>query len=158
MGDMSHAALKGLIAGLFAGLFLFAVGCGDTAGTGSTRPEAENATTTSVAPATKSIDPNEHLSLNAESPKKPVRLVFIHHSVGEDWLDDGKGGLGKILRDNNYFVSDTNYGWGPLDMDAGSENIGDHTDIGNWYSWFAGTNSSTYLNALFAEKNQNTAT
>ena len=60
-------------------------------------------------------------------PAQPVRLIFIHHSTGENWLADGNGGLGVALRDNNYFVSDTNYGWGP-------DSIGDATDIGNWYS------------------------
>jgi hypothetical protein len=37
--------------------------------------------------------------------------------------------LGIALRDNNYFVSDTNYGWGPADQDEGYGTIGDHTDI-----------------------------
>jgi hypothetical protein len=57
-------------------------------------------------------------------PPEPVRLIFIHHSCGENWLSDWNGGLGIALRDNNYAVSDTNYGWGP---DA----IGDRTDIPN---------------------------
>ncbi|MCL5957721.1 MAG: hypothetical protein M1358_00130, partial [Chloroflexi bacterium] len=52
---------------------------------------------------------------------KPVRLIFIHHSTGENWLADDNGGLGLALRDHNYFVSDTNYGWGP-------DSIGDTTD------------------------------
>ena len=80
-------------------------------------------------------------------PAQPVRLIFIHHSTGENWLADGNGGLGVALRDNNYFVSDTNYGWGP-------DSIGDATDIGNWYSWFRGPNSATYLSALYAETGQ----
>ena len=61
--------------------------------------------------------------VNTNPPAEPVKLIFIHHSSGENWLTDGHGGLGLALRDNNYFVSDTNYGWGP---DA----IGDTTDIG----------------------------
>jgi hypothetical protein len=65
-------------------------------------------------------------------PAETVKLVFIHHSVGENWLADGNGGLGLALRDNNYFVSDTNYGWGPDD-------IGDRTDIGDWPEWFRDT-------------------
>jgi hypothetical protein len=48
----------------------------------------------------------------------------------------------------NYFVSDTNYGWGP---DA----IGDTTDIGHWWLWFRGPDSPRYLDALFAESGQN---
>ena len=77
-------------------------------------------------------------------PAQPVRLIFIHHSTGQNWLADDNGELGLALRDNNYFVSDTNYSWGP-------DSIGDATDIGNWYSWFRGPNSATYLSALYAE-------
>lgn len=62
-------------------------------------------------------------------PSSTVNLVFIHHSTGENWLNDDNGGLGLALLDNNYFVSDTNYGWGP-------DSIGDRTDIGNWWEWF----------------------
>lgn len=56
-------------------------------------------------------------------PGQPVRLVFIHHSTGGAWLadpnsDQPDGGLGRALMNNNYYVSATNYGWGP-------ENIGD---------------------------------
>ena len=87
----------------------------------------------------------------------PVRLVFIHHSVGEDWLDDSKGGLARALKGNNFFVSDTNYGWGPADMDVGDERIGDHTDIGHWYNWFVGDNSGIYLEALYREDGINTS-
>jgi hypothetical protein len=97
------------------------------------------------APAFQADDPNP--------PATPVRLVFIHHSTGGNWLadpgDDGpSGGLGIALRDNNYFVSATNYGWGP-------EGIGDRTDIPNWPEWFTGPNSSAYLNALYKESGQN---
>jgi hypothetical protein len=88
--------------------------------------------------------------LNASPPAAPVRTIFIHHSTGENWLGDDNGGLGQKLRDNNYFVSDTNYGWGP---DA----IGDTTDIGHWYLWFRGPQSSGYLSALYAESGQNSS-
>jgi hypothetical protein len=54
-----------------------------------------------------------------------VKLVFVQHSTGENWLADDYGGLGLALGNNNYFVSDTNYGWGP-------NSIGDRTDILNW--------------------------
>jgi hypothetical protein len=87
-----------------------------------------------------------HASTNP--PSSPVRLVFIHHSCGENWLSDDNGGLGIALRDNNYFVSDTNYDWGP---DA----IGSDTDIGQWWLWFRGPDSPTILNALYAESGQN---
>ncbi|MBE3031994.1 MAG: hypothetical protein IMZ74_02175 [Actinobacteria bacterium] len=87
-------------------------------------------------------------AVNTAPPAAPVKLVFVHHSTGEAWLADGHGGLGVALRDNNYFVSDTNYGWGP---DA----IGDTTDLGHWWTWFRSPDAPTYMNALYAESGQN---
>jgi hypothetical protein len=83
-------------------------------------------------------------TLNPDPPPQAVRLIFIHHSTGENWLADDNGGLGIALKNNQYFVSDTNYGWGP-------DSIGDRTDIGNWWEWFRGPNSPTYLNTLYKE-------
>ena len=59
-------------------------------------------------------------------------------------------GLGIALKNNNYFVSDTNYGWGP-------DGIGDRTDTGQWWTWFRGPSSSTYLAALYTEFGQHTS-
>lgn len=73
-----------------------------------------------------------------------VKLIFIHHSTGENWLADENGGLGLALGQAGFFVSDTNYGWGP-------GGIGDITDIGHWWNWFRGPDSPTYLAALYAE-------
>ena len=87
---------------------------------------------------------------NPAPPAAPVKLIFIHHSTGQNWLDDEQGRLGLTLRDNNYFVSDTNYGWGP-------DGIGDTTDIGHWWNWFAGPNRDTYTAALFAESGQHSS-
>ena len=81
---------------------------------------------------------------NPNPPATPVKLIFIHHSTGQNWLDDSNGGLGKALGANNYFASDTNYGWGP-------NSIGDRTDIPNWLEWFRSTDTPTYMNALYAE-------
>ena len=86
-------------------------------------------------------------AVNPAPPTAPVKLIFIHHSTGENWLADDHGGLGVALRDNNYFVSDTNYGWGP-------DGIGDTTDIGHWWNWFRGPSSADYLDALYAESGQ----
>ncbi|MCG2768299.1 MAG: hypothetical protein L6435_07945, partial [Anaerolineae bacterium] len=86
---------------------------------------------------------------SAHPPSHIVKLIFIHHSCGENWLDDYNGGLGITLRDNNYFVSDTNYSWGP-------DGIGDNTDIGHWWSWFIGTSSVNYLGTLYTEYSQHT--
>ena len=81
-------------------------------------------------------------------PEETVRLIFIHHSCGENWLSDGNGNLGMQLGKNNYFVSDTNYGWGP-------NSIGDNTDIINWPEWFQGSDSASYMAAVYAEAGQN---
>ena len=90
---------------------------------------------------------------NSASPKSPVKLVFIHHSTGGNWLadfnaDSPSGGLGAALMDNNYFVSATNYSWGP-------NSIGDRTDIPNWPEWFTGPDSDAILSALYVETGQN---
>jgi hypothetical protein len=82
---------------------------------------------------------------NPNPPDQVVKLVFIHHSTGENWLADGYGDLGRALDQNNYFVSDTNYGWGP-------DGIGDRTDIPDWVEWFS--NENTYTQALYQESEQ----
>ena len=83
-------------------------------------------------------------TLSPKPPEEFVKLIFIHHSTGEAWLADYSGKLGATLKKNNYFVSDTNYGWGP-------DSIGDRTDIGYWWEWFNGPNRNTYLQALYTE-------
>jgi hypothetical protein len=82
--------------------------------------------------------------LNPNPPASPVRLIFIHHSTGENWLNDENGGLARALQKNNYFVSDTNYGWGP-------GGIGDRTDIPNWPEWFRGDNTPAIMQAVLQE-------
>jgi hypothetical protein len=99
----------------------------------------------SPASAQPADDPNP--------PASPVKLIFIHHSTGGNWLADPAsnelgGGLGRALMENNYFVSATNYSWGP-------DGIGDRTDIINWPEWFTGPNRETILTALYAENGQN---
>lgn len=86
-------------------------------------------------------------ALNPNPPAQPVKLIFIHHSTGENWLTDGYGDLGRTLGQNNYFVSDTNYGWGP-------NAIGDRTDIPDWVEWFSSGQSEVYMQALFNENGQ----
>lgn len=91
-----------------------------------------------------------YAQLDPTPPATTVKLIFIHHSTGENWLrdvsagDDTAGGLGVALMNNNYFVSDTNYDWG-------TDAIGSYTDIGNWWQWFRGPSSSTYLAELYTE-------
>ena len=83
----------------------------------------------------------------SEPPAEPIKLIFIHHSCGENWLTDGYGNLGRTLAENNYFVSDTNYGWG-------RRNIGDNTDIVDWPSWFGSDRNERVLSDLYGETNQ----
>ncbi len=40
--------------------------------------------------------------LASSPPESTMKLVFIHHSVGENWLQDANGGLGRLLGKNNY--------------------------------------------------------
>lgn len=51
-------------------------------------------------------------------------LVFIHHSVGGNWL---KQGLSRALGERGYHVADITYGW---------REYGDHTDTRDWPLWF----------------------
>ncbi len=90
---------------------------------------------------------------DATPPATTVKLVFIHHSTGGNWLadetpDHPSGGLGMALMNNNYYVSATNYGWGPF-------GVGDRTDIINWPEWFTGEQSDTILDALYSETGRN---
>jgi len=82
--------------------------------------------------------------IDTDPPQDTIKLVFIHHSTGENWLNDDDGGLARALQENNYFVSDTNYGWGP-------DSIGDRTDIPNWLEWFRSDGTDRYMDALYNE-------
>ncbi len=105
---------------------------------------------TGAAPASAAHNSAPLFADNPNPPAQPVKLIFIHHSTGENWLADGYGNLGITLGQNNYFVSGTNYGWGP-------NTIGDRTDIPNWTEWFRSADTAMYMNALFAESGQNSS-
>ncbi|HEY88414.1 MAG TPA: hypothetical protein G4N98_01590 [Thermoflexia bacterium] len=105
------------------------------------------------APASRAVVPSSLSVLQADDsspPSETAKLIFIHHSCGGNWLanvdadNEQAGGLGAALMSNNYFVSATNYGWGP-----GA--IGDRTAIPNWPEWF----TDTTMNAVYAETGQN---
>jgi len=113
-------------------------------------PANRNPTT----PPQTSVSNQQPVSGSATTPPaQPVKLIFLHHSSGENWLKDNNGGLGLALRENNYFVSDTNYNWGPV-PEAGSEPIGSLTDIGHWWMWFRGPKSTEIIDAVYAESGQ----
>jgi len=99
--------------------------------------------------------PPAALADNPNPPTTPVRLVFVHHSTGGNWLatvgaHDNAGGLGQALMANNYYVSATNYGW-----EVAGDTIGDRTDIGHWWEWFRGPSRDAILTALYSENGQN---
>jgi hypothetical protein len=108
---------------------------------------------TTKAPSTITNPANSQTSPLTAPPVQPVKLIFLHHSSGGNWLQDNNGGLGLALRNNNYFVSDTNYGWGPVPND-GSDPIGSLTDIGHWWMWFSGPKSTEIMNAVYSESGQ----
>ncbi len=95
------------------------------------------------------LSPAPALALNTGAPGATTKLVFIHHSTGQNWLEDWHGELGQGLMNANYFVSDTNYGWGP-------HGAGDLTDIGHWWIWFRSENRDDILGALYANSDQHT--
>ena len=88
-------------------------------------------------------------------PEKPVKLIFLHHSTGGNWLADidehkSAGGLGQALMADNYFVSGTNYSW-----NVNGDDIGNRTDIGHWWEWFSGPKRDEYMGAVYNEFDQN---
>jgi len=70
--------------------------------------------------------------LNIKHPLSTVKICFIHHSSGGNWLATGNGNLGKVLNQNNYYVTETDYGWSAEEGDL----LGDRTDTVNWPEWF----------------------
>ena len=74
-------------------------------------------------------------TISTTPPANTVKLVFIHHSCGANWLATGDGGLGAALNTSNYYVNDIYYGWNAEPGDS----LGDRTDTGNWPEWFVNT-------------------
>ncbi len=105
--------------------------------------------TSGVIPAAAAGE-NRFAADSTNPPASPIKLIFIHHSTGENWLADDTGGLGLALSQNNYFVSDTNYGWGP-------NTIGDRTDIPDWMEWFRSSSTAANMTALYSESSQHAA-
>jgi hypothetical protein len=85
-------------------------GCGEGQGGESTESQDSEASTVTTAASTDGVG--------------TVNLVFIHHSVGENWLNDG---LCQSLNDRGYNVADIYYGW---------REYGDRTDTVDWPMWF----------------------
>ena len=88
--------------------------------------------------------------VDVEPPSTATRIIFIHHSCGGNWLSNGNGNLGSELNANNYYVSESDYGW-----DAQTEdNLGDYTNTDNWTMWF----NDTKMPFVYASNNHSAYT
>ena len=104
------------------------------------------------------------------SQSVPIKLIFIHHSVGGYWLAHNQGGLVSELNKNKYYVNDVTYGWEPSKLteniikkikkkvlgklgraNQGAYNIGNRTDIGQMTDWFIGPDSDLIMNSIYSE-------
>lgn len=87
--------------------------------------------------------PSDRLGDLDAAPKQPLRLLFIHHSCGGQWLaapgavmggngiylkHPNGGGLRARLERNSFIVHEASYG----------SRIGEHTDIFDWLPKFRG--------------------
>ena len=91
---------------------------------------------------------DDRISTKDNAAKK---IVFIHHSVGGQWLAHDGGGLVSALNKRGFYVNDITYGWQPRWVDdsivkkmrnkifgwfkyspGGAFKIGDRTDIGQY--------------------------
>ena len=103
----------------------------------------------------------------------PVKLIFIHHSVGGNWLAHNHGGLVSELNKNNYYVNDVTYGWEPSILtdnlvkkikrkvlgkfgraNQGAYGIGNRTDIGQMADWFIGPDSDLIMDSIYSENRE----
>ncbi len=102
---------------------------------------------------TTSLCCRSRTSASDDNPNPPDtrRQTYLHPPLHRRELADGwLWQPGKTLDQNNYFVSDTNYGWGP-------NSIGDRTDIPDWMEWFQSANTPTYMAALYNEYDQHSS-
>lgn len=84
---------------------------------------------------TVSLLPAAAFAAGENSALDGMKAVFIHHSSGGMWLADYHGTLGSALATEGLYVSDICYNWNA----PYNTGIGNSTDIGNWYTWFADT-------------------
>lgn len=75
-------------------------------------------------------------NVDTSPPAETIKLVFIHHSCGRNWLVDNNGELGKRLNENNYYVTECYYGWDDHPPEAHYDVMGDHTNTEDWPYWF----------------------
>ena len=80
------------------------------------------------------------MPFTASAVEGDVNLVFIHHSVGTNWLGDG---LTTSLNASGYHVADITYGW----TGGSGTPYGDYTDTDDWPTWF----DNTVMNLVYPE-------
>ncbi len=71
--------------------------------------------------------------VDVSEPASTVKICFIHHSTGSAWISSG--GLGEALNENDYYATETDYGW---DAEP-DDDLGSHTDTSDWPDWFNDT-------------------
>lgn len=91
-----------------------------------------------VSAGTNTSDTNVQAGQESENV---TNLIFIHHSCGENWLNDG---LCQALNDEGFHVADICYGW---------REYGDHTDTIDWPTWF----TDDVMSLVYHEMNAMTA-
>lgn len=114
--------------------------------------ETNNVTLNTSSAENSTLKVNSFSVDSTSHPTAPVRLIFIHHSSGGNWLATGNGNLGSALNANNYYVSETDYGW---DAEPG-DGLGDHTDTPDWPSWFNNEKMSYVYNSNYHSAYTNT--
>jgi hypothetical protein len=127
-----------LLALLVISLAVLSLGaCAGPAGQEGDATDTSTSTSDTVSPGEDTTIPVS--TTNVE--RSTVNLVFIHHSVGENWLNDG---LCRALNDSGYHVADIYYGW---------RAYGDNTDTGDWPTWF----TDEVMGLVYQELGQMTA-
>lgn len=97
-------------------------------------------------------------TVNTSNPASTVKIMFIHHSTGSDWIATGIGNLGTALNAANFYTTESDYGWASAAVPAScSAPIGDHTDTPDWPCWFNDTTMpSVYTNSHHEDYPANT--
>lgn len=107
-------------------------------------PAPQSVDTTTPTSVTATVSPTEDTTMpvpTTTAEVTTVNLVFIHHSVGENWLNDG---LCRALNESGYHVADIYYGW---------RAYGDNTDTVDWPTWF----TDEVMDLVYQELGQMTA-
>lgn len=105
--------------------------------------------------------PNSSPVANTTPPAAAVKMISIHHSTGSAWIASDTGNLGTNLNMNNYYVTESDYGWtaSAVATGCGGTDIGNRTDTVNWPCWFTNeTMPSVYTNTSHYSYPTNTVT